>query len=94
MCATSKICVKLQQIKVDRIKFSIYLQKRKSKCSNIENIGQFPDPNAPVFKGLTETSQIPEKFIVDLIRRKNESRIELAVLVVNKSMAGSQGSKK
>ena len=72
MCANSKICVKLQRIKVDRIKFLTYLQKRISKRSNIENIGQFLDPNLPVFKGLTETSQIPEKFIVDLIRRKNE----------------------
>ena len=48
----------------------------------------------PVSKSLTETIQIPEKFIVDLIRRKNEGRIELAVLVVNKSMTCSQGSKK
>ena len=72
MCANSKICVKIQRIRVDRNMYSTYLQKRISKCSNIENIGQFLDPNLPVFKGLTETSQILEKFIVDLIRWKNE----------------------
>ena len=72
ICANSKICAKLQQIKVDRIKYSNCLQKRISKCSNIENIKQFQNANAPVFKGLTETSQIPEKFIVDLIWQKNE----------------------
>ena len=47
----------------------------------------------PVFKGLTETSQIPEKFIVDLIRQKNEGWMELAAFVVNKSMTCCQGSK-
>ena len=72
MCANSKIFVKLQGINVDRIKYSTYLQKRINKWSNTENSGQFLDPNLHVFKGLTETSQIPEKFIVDLIRRKNE----------------------
>ena len=56
MCANSKICVKRYRTKVDRIKYSTYLQKRISKCSNIEKIGQFLDPNLPVFKGFTETS--------------------------------------
>ena len=72
MCANSKICTKLQRIKVNRIKYSNYSQRRISKCSNIENIGQFRNANAPVFKGLTEASQILEKFNVDLIQQKNK----------------------
>ena len=72
MLANSKICAKLQRIKVNRIKYSNCLQNRISKCSNIESIGQFRNANAPGFKGLTKTSQIPKKFIVDLIRQKNE----------------------
>ena len=54
---------------------------------------QFRNANAPVFKGLIETSQIPEKFIVDLIRQKNEGWMELAAFVINKSMTCCQGSK-